>query len=206
MSKRAYTDRREELARPFAGENAESLSRKLAPPKDLLAWFLEGFRAEMPEELHTGGVWRDWARLDEERSAEGGSLLGSPRLTDAFRTFLESSPLATELAEYEGHEARDGDEHYVRPMRAALARLNGRHYCTAAERRAPGHSCPEGAMLARLLYRVAFLDGDWQAASVGFVQPGLARILLGTALYQLWRRWRPQPPARVAVAREEPAA
>jgi hypothetical protein len=52
---------RELRDRPFAEPHRASVARQMVQPKglgELLAWFLEGFRAEMPEAVHTGGVWR----------------------------------------------------------------------------------------------------------------------------------------------------
>jgi hypothetical protein len=104
---------RELRDRPFAGENRASVARQMIQPKGyeaLLRWFIEGFRAEMPEALHAAGVWRARkpsvdadGRPREVVPGEhmGGSLLGAPRLADGFRSLLEDSPFATEIAEYE---------------------------------------------------------------------------------------------------------
>lgn len=209
--------RRELLARPYAGEHGESLRRRMAPPRGLgglLVWYLEGFRAEMPEAIHVAGVWRSrMAPLDrngtpvEQIPGEhlGGSLLGSPRLADPFRSFVEGSPFATEASELEGHQSREGDEHYRTPMRAAIARLNGRHFCSPLERRSRDHSCPEGSIFARLVFRIAARDGDWESAGLEFVQPALVRFVVQEALFRLWRAYDDVPPARpfaeeVAVA------
>ena len=181
-------------------EHRASIARKMAQPKglgQLLLWFLEGFRTEMPEAVHVAGVWRDYVRLDENRQAEGGSLLGSPRLADPFRAFIEGSPFATELSEYEGHQSREGDEHYRMPMRAAIAHLNGRHLCNALERNTAAHICPENATFARLAYRIASRDGDWESAGLEFVQPSLVRFIVEAALVRLWQAYREAPPARL---------
>jgi len=83
----------------YDAEYRASLARKVQPPKNLLAWFLEAFRAELPEKIHAADVWRD-------------------------RRYIEDSPFSTEVAEYEGH--KDVTGHYAFPLRAALARLAGR--------------------------------------------------------------------------------
>ena len=194
---RRQTDEERRLER----EHRRSLERRGAIPKSfgaLLVWFLEGFRAEMPEQVHIAGVWRDYVRLDEDRRADGGSLLGSPRLADPFRNLIEGSPFATEPSEFEGHESREGDEHYRTPMRAAIARLNGRHTCSSTERMLGGHRCGEGAAMARLLYRVALRDGDWEAAAASVGIPiDFQQRLVGEALYRLWRVYDILPPARL---------
>lgn len=192
--------RRSRLVSPFAPEHERSVSRAMAQPRGLgglLAWFLDGFRAEMPEQVHTSGVWRDYVRVDEERHAVGGSLLGSPRLADPFRAFIEGSPFATEASEFEGHQSRAGDEHYATPMRAAIARLAGRHECGSIIRRSPAHECPESFTLACLLRRIAERDGDWQSAALEFVQPSLSGLVVEAALNHLWRAFDVMPPARV---------
>ncbi|HKR50535.1 MAG TPA: hypothetical protein VJT72_13360, partial [Pseudonocardiaceae bacterium] len=108
---------------PYAVDNARSKRRKMARPKDLLAWFLTGIREEMPDRLHTRGVWRDAKRRGDVEGYDpvGGSHLGSPRVADPFRAWIEDDPFGTEAAEYEGH--KDIHNHYRTPMRAALARL-----------------------------------------------------------------------------------
>lgn len=190
--------RRQELLSPYADPHARSMARRAEKPRNLLLWFLEGFRAEMPEDMHGIGVWRDWVRLDEERAAEGGSLLGSPTLADQFRRFIEGSAFATEPAEFEGHEASEDDEHYVFPMRAAVVKL-----------------ARQDPFMARLLASVAFRDGDWVGASeaLGIVAwktgpediavideqatQSLRRVYFDEALHRLWRRFEVQPPPRV---------
>ena len=171
-----------------------SLVRKAAPPKNLLAWFLEQFRAEMPDEMHEHEVFvgrpdpvnyqRLWARDSKPTELAGGSLLASPRYTDAFRRFLEDSPFATEEAEYEGH--KDQVRHYVFPLRAALAFLAGR---------GPDHD--PYPFMARTLYRTALRDGDWDGAcaSMGICEP-VRKVYVEEALRRLWTKYEVEPPAR----------
>lgn len=188
--------------RPYEPEHRESLVRKQQPPKNLLAWFLEQFRAELPEKIHASDVWRDRVNEDEARNgiqAVGGSLLGTPRTHDTFRRYIEDSPFATEVAEYEGHKDRDG--HYAFPLRAALARLSGR---------GPDHA--SYPFLARMLYRVALMDGDYDSALAqsmkcgcqreecnavipGVPQP-LRQFAVEQALRLLWTKYEIEPPAR----------
>lgn len=208
MSKRQVAAARELLDRPFAPAHEASIARQLAQPKGyeaLLRWFLEGFRAEVPDALHERGVFvgrpprhgEGLASIDPTTGSvassaadlTGGSLIGSPRVADSFRSLLEDSPFATEVAEYEGHRSPFG--HYRRPMRAALAELAGRG---ADEEPYP--------FMARTLYRTAVMDGDWDAAcaSMGIIEP-VRQVYVSEALYRLWRRYRIEPPARPVAAR-----
>jgi hypothetical protein len=163
-----------------------SKARRMAQPRDLMGWFLAEFRAEMPEEMHTGGVWRDRKRRGDrpEYAPVGGSVLGAPRAYQPFEAFIEDSPYACEFAEYEGHV--DTVAHYVYPLRAAMASLAGR-----------GKPTDDHPFLVRTLYRTALMDGDWSEAcrSMGIIAPA-ARVYINVALYQLWRRYAVEPPAR----------
>lgn len=172
---------------PYRTEHDRSKLRKMTPPKNLLGWFLEQFRAELPEKIHSADVWRDRVSEDEERNgirAVGGSLLGSPRTHDAFRRYIEDSPFATEVAEYEGHKDTQG--HYAFPLRAALARLGGR---------GPDHD--PYPFMARVLYRTALRDGDYDGAcaSMGICEP-VRRVYIEEALRRLWTKYEIEPPAR----------
>jgi hypothetical protein len=164
-------------------DHAESVRRRAAQPRDLLAWFLQGIRLEMPGDIHTAGVWRDRVSEGEAQVGirpVGGSLLGTPATEGGFRRFIEGSPYATERAEYEGHA--DHAVHYATPMRAALARLAGR-----------GPDRDPRVFMARFLYRVAMLGSvDSAAASMGIAGP-VVPVYLEAALYQLWRRFETEP-------------
>lgn len=172
---------------PYHAEHRGSLARKAAPPKNLLAWFLEAYRAEAPEKIHASDVWRDRVTEDEAKngiSAVGGSLLGTPRTNDTFRRYIEDSPFATEVAEYEGH--KDVNGHYAFPLRAALARLAGR---------GPDHH--PYPFMARCLYRTALQDGDFDGAcrSLGIIEP-IRQVYIEEALRRLWTKYEIEPPAR----------
>lgn len=179
---------RERLERPYSPENRASIRRKAIKPKDLLGWFLVGFRAEIPERLHASGVWRDYVRQDEDRRGEGGSLLGTPRTADAFRAYLEDDPEdATEMARLTDAGVTVVDAAYRMPMRAAMQRLAGR-----------GKATDPYPFMARALFRTASMDGDWDAAcqSMGIVQPVRWPYIL-CALERLWDRYLDEPPARL---------
>ena len=169
---------------PYDVEYRGSLSRKAQPPKNLLAWFLEAFRAEMPEKIHASDVWRDRVSEDEAKSgiqAVGGSLLGTPRTNDTFRRYIEDSPFTTEVAEYEGH--KDVNGHYAFPLRAALACLAGR-----------GPDAAPYPFMARALYRTALRDGDYDGAcgSLGICEP-VREVYITEALRRLWAKYEIEP-------------
>lgn len=197
-SRRAYIDA------PYLDEHADSARRQrdaLGPDPGfnrLLGWFLAGFAAETPEAVHAGGTWFGRPpRLDasghpvEEIASHdpgtdavvsnaqeltGGSHLGSPRIAEPFRQFLENSPRQT---------AGDGiDEHYVRPMRAALDRMAGR-----------GEHAP---LMARFLLQVAYAQGDWSSVAARWfpIYPMVWRAFTADALRKLYRAYRSEPPLR----------
>lgn len=158
----------------------------MAPPKDLLGWFVREFRAEVPDAQHTGGVWRDRKRRGDPDGYQpvGGSVLGSPRDAVPFQVFIEDDAFAVEVAEYEGH--KDTTVHYAYPLRAAIASLAGR-----------GKATDPYPFMARTLYRTALMDGDWDEAcrSMGIIEP-VRRLYIEAALSRLWGRYLIEPPAR----------
>jgi hypothetical protein len=182
------TAARDRLIRPYAPENAASLRRKASKPRDLLGWFIVGFRAELPEQLHASGVWRDYVGDDEDRIGGGGSLLGTPRTADAFRAYLEGDPLLElEMARLTEAGVTVAEEAYRFPMRAALARLSGR-----------GRPEDPFPFMARTLFRTACMDGDWDAAcrSMGVNPQPVRWVFVVTALDRLYDRYLDEPPAR----------
>lgn len=190
------TSRRDELLRPHARDHAASIERaaaKGAKPRGLgqyLAWFSDRWHAEMPSEIHGAtpffgppdrdGVRSDhalWARESSMDELVGGSQLGSLNLRDPFRRLMESSPFEVEHGEYDGHETPD--PHYVRPCRAALARLS--------------HRKPT---VARTLTALAFADFDWRGVADRRTWETLgvdAETYLEAALYLLWREFDVAP-------------
>jgi hypothetical protein len=167
---------------PYAVEHDASVNRKAAPPRkvaDLVRWMLEGFRGEMPAAIHAEGVWREY--VTQARAPGGGSLLGSKRYTDDFRQFLEGSPFALAVAEYEGHKALE--THYRTPMRAAIARVSGY-----------GKAHDDRPFMARTLYRTCLLDGDWDTAcaSMGIPKP-VRHTYIRAALRRLWQLYLDEP-------------
>jgi len=179
---------------PYHAEHAGSLARKALPPRDLLGWFMEAFRAELPVETEGHGVFVGqpdrpgrktlWARDSKPAELVGGSVLGSPNALGDFRRFIEDGPFATEYAEYEGH--KDQVAHYRLPLRAAIATLAGR-----------GRDTDPYPFMARVLYRTALRDGDWDGAcaSMGITEP-VRKVYIEVALQRLWDRYEVEPPAR----------
>jgi hypothetical protein len=148
---------------------------------EYLTWMRDHWNAEMPTDVHTSGVWRDRVSGQEEqdgKQAVGGSLLGSPRLNEGFRRLLEASPFETEHAVLDGHQQID--PHYVRPIRAAIARI--------------GHRRPR---IALWLMALAWADFDWR----GLVErrgwkDDEGELMLEGALYLLWREFDIAPRTR----------
>lgn len=192
---------RDALLRPHARENERSIERaaaKGAKPRGLgqyLTWFADRWRAEMPTDIHGTGPFigrpdrdgiRDeqalWARDSSVSDLTGGSHLGSPNLRDPFRRLMENSPFETEHGEYDGHETPDA--HYVRPCRAAIARLS--------------HSRP---IAARWLSALAASDFSWGGLATrrGWTNEE-AELYLEAVLYLLWREFDERPRERAYVA------
>lgn len=154
-------DRRQALLAPHQAEHEASVSARMSKgiqPRGLDAlvrWFREVIADEAPVAVHKPGVWRDHGT-----EAEGGSKLGSPAISDAFRRFIEGVPWQT-----------DPDGYYVMPFRAALSRMS---------RRWP--------MAARHLYRLALVDGDWRrhADNVAWQREEM-ELYVESALRMLWR-------------------
>lgn len=180
-------DRRAYRDAPYIDDKVASEARRQAAPRGfagLLRWFLEGFWAETPERVHVEGVWFGRPpRLDaagqavEEIPSElvGGSQLGAPKQAEPFRQLIENSPRQT---------SDDGaDEHYVRPMRAALSQLARRD---------------DGPLMARFLAQVAYAQGDWPSVAARWfpAYPIVHRPFTEHALRRLYGSYRGDPPVR----------
>jgi len=145
--------------------------------RSLLNWFLAGFADETPDRMHVHAVWAAHNSRGEAIPTEemGGSALGSPKHGDGVRRLLENSP-------YEKAEADTLDEHYARPMRAALATLA---------------RCRDGdaPFMARYLAAVAYSQGDWEAVADRWfkVTPYVGRAFTEQALRRLHRVYRAEP-------------
>lgn len=182
MSRRP--DRRAYRDAPYLDEHAASERDRHLEPRGfagLLRWFLEGFAAETPEAIHADGVWFGRPGHDIPDELVGGSQLGAPKQAEPMRQLLENSPRQT---------AGDGvDEHYVRPMRAALASLGRR-----------GEDAP---LMARFLQQVAYAQGDWPAVAGRWfpAYPVVHRAFTEQALRRLHACYRADPPARYVAPR-----
>jgi hypothetical protein len=194
---------------PYRVDNERSKRAKMQPPRDLLGWFMTEFRKEVPDRLHTRGVWRDAHRRGDAEFYDpvGGSALGAPRMADPFRAYIEDDAFGTQPDEYEGHKSLAN--HYRTPVRAALARLAGR--------RENGH----GYLMARALYILARTDGDIDQAFGGLHaftkneagevvhDPDGERVyrmvMVQTALRDLYYRYEEEPPNHT-VRSEDKAA
>jgi hypothetical protein len=201
---------RDRLARPFAVDHDASVRRKAAKPKDLLGWFLVGFRAEIPEQIHASGVFvgpparageglasldpKTRAVLSTARELAGGSLIGTPRTADPFRAYLEGEADQVESARLTEAGVIVEEWAYRFPMRAALAALAGR-----------GRDTDPYPFMARMLFRTASMDGDWNAAcrSLGIIEPVRWPYVVA-ALERLWNRYEDEPPARFYSPRHRP--
>lgn len=178
-----------QLEQPHLVAHRASISvvaSKAAPrglPK-LLAWFLGEWANEVPDKLHKGDVWRDYVRLTEDRKGQGGSLLGTPQYADAFRSYIEGSPFAT-----------DPDGRYMRPIHAAMARLCGRGGHEGAT-----HKLAPLPFMARFLFRLA-MTGDLAVSAQSMGIPSQVQsVYAEQALYRLWRTYEVAPGAMERVA------
>lgn len=176
---------------------------------EYLVWMGRLWREEMPDEIHTmrpffgppdrgrstlaaqtllctnrsrehleqGHQSVCWRSIDPTELV-GGSLLGSPDLGDAFRRLMENGPFETEHAQLDGHDSLD--EHFVRPLHAAIALL--------------AHRWP---VTARWLASLAACDFDWQALGTrrGWTHEE-TELYLEKACHLLWDRFREAPDDR----------
>lgn len=178
------------LEQPHLNDHRRSIEHvaQRAAPRGLhrlMLWFLEEWSAEIPDRLHKADVWRDYVKLgQEDRKAEGGSLLGTPNYADAFRTYVEGSPFATDL-----------DNRYLRPVHAAIARLCGRQGHSGET-----HKLQPAPFMARFLFRLALTaDLDIASSSMG-IPPQVQPIYAEQALYRLWKAYEVGPGAMGRVA------
>ncbi len=159
-----------------------------ARPRDFgayLRWFLAAWAEELPDRLHSRGVWRDYGS-----HAVGGSTLGSPRLHDAFRSYIEGSPYQTD------YDPRlDADERnavYVRPIHRALQCMTGTYVGPLDSDVGPR------PFMARFLFALACSGGDWSRISTAFgLPPQVAPIYAEKALERLWNEYERLPEARL---------
>jgi hypothetical protein len=155
------------------------MSYRMGRPHDLLRWFMDGYRAEMPERMTSRGVW----------SANGeGSRLGSPPLSGDLRALTEDDPRdAVEHARLTDDETTKEEEAYRFPMRTALKELAGK--------------APTGSaywFMGEVLRLTARLDGNWDKACevYGIIEP-VRRAYITACLERLYDRYQAEPSPRV---------
>lgn len=145
------------MREPFAGEHAASVARKASSAvepqgfRGLLRWFLAAWADEMPDEIHTGGVWRDRRTHGDPQAYRpvGGSLLGAPQDAPPFAAHMYGSAFRLE------HPSSDGRPEvaatYASPLMAAITWLEYK---------------PRHRLKARLLRALGRAGGDWQTVTL----------------------------------------
>jgi hypothetical protein len=199
MARPRQTLARANIDTPYARESRDAATRTMARearcPETFaarLAWLARVWADEpMPEAIHGAGVWTGPQHFDRRGDPKswpspdgvpewpdelvGGSAIGSPRIIEPFRRYIEGARTALDI-----------DGSYCRPLAAALAKLD-RGGC-----RRPPH--PKGA---RLIWGTCTSRGDWQrvAASrgVGIFEADIARAYLRDMLGLLWEWYLPRP-------------
>ena len=140
----------------------------------LLGWYAKGLGSELPAELHEPGVWRDYGE-----AGVGGSALGSPKWSYAFRRYIEGSRRQT-----------DTDGMYLYPVGAALAHLD--------------KSCPRVVTWLSILAMAGF---DYRrAADFAHKAHDEAKAQTFGALTFLWEAVYPSPPLSMGRSIQETAA
>lgn len=159
--------------RPHADEHERSLERRSdrgRQPDTLpgyLRWYAEAWDAEVPTKLHKVEVWASSGEIvsgDGVKTIDpGGSKLGAKAWGNQFRRYMEN--VDSEC---------DADGFYIRPMHAALSRM---------ERRWP--------LTARSLFAVAQSGYDWRGvAERGHWAEEMFYRFLMDAFAALWKEYR----------------
>lgn len=184
---------RDFIERPHAVEHDRSVRRQFAKgakPRNLLGWFMTEWAREVPTAMHGIGTFvgqpdREsssrsaslWAKESQPADLVGGSHLGSPSIIDAWRRYIENAD--NEL---------DSDGYYVRPIHAALRRVNGK----------PG-STGKFPFMAKYLLNIALASGDWLAVSRKWAMlDEIAEVYTQASLDHLWNRYSEQADRRAA--------
>ncbi len=182
---------------PYADEARErkvrTMQRAAHAPRGLaglVRWYATAWDLEAPDKDWTGGVWSAPQQYDRHGPAKGwatsqgdplfpselvgGSLLGAPRMVDAFRRYIENSP----------HET-DRDGYYLRPLHCALARME----------HGSGERIPM-PMTARELFRFAWGGFDCDAFKASFWASEQALLYLEKAIEVVWTLYHDAPMGR----------
>lgn len=125
---------------------------------DLVSWFHSAWIREAPSRLHEAGT-------------EPDSILGSPRLAGAFRSYIMGSSFATD------HDDRldmtTAGDCRLYPIHAAMIVLS--------------HKWP---LSARFLFAIAWTGASWQDVSLAWrMLPEVGHRFAESALRHLWRIW-----------------
>lgn len=158
-------DRRLHRDSPHAADHEASLGRAMSrgiQPKGLDA-LVTWFREACHDEAPVT-IHKNELWRDHGHDGSGGSALGTPAWSDPFRRFLEG---------LDHPSATDADGRYRLPLRAALSRMERRH-----------------EMMARMLYQLALLDGDWRRLADHMSYPAdMVEYAMRSALHDLWREY-----------------
>jgi hypothetical protein len=193
MARARVTPARRLVESPYADQAAaasqRSMAREAKCPETFegrLAWLARVWALEpMPEAIHGAGVFfgppdregcPEQAQLGAAESSPsdlvGGSVLGSPRILDAFRRYVE-----------EGRTRIDKDGFYIRPLAAAVSRLE-----KGGRRRPPR---PRGATF---VWGVLISRGDWHGVGrCRGMDTEEARDYLASVLAVLWEVYASSP-------------
>lgn len=158
---------------------AASVDRERVQPHgltNLLHWFRERWVEEVPDTIHSSGVWHD---------KEGASALGAPQWADEFRRFLLASPHELDGRYDDWAAGADPDAAYLRPLRSAMARMAGRDLDS------------ERGKVVAYLFRVARNGFDWRSVAMQETRDEWwAAVGTEWAIGKLWRIYRPRPEPR----------
>lgn len=165
MATVSKSDRRAALISPHAAENEASIQRAMSKgiqPKGLDA-LVTWFRELIHEEVPVT-VHKAEVWRDYGHDGSGGSLLGTPAYSDPFRRFIES---------VDRPSITDEDGRYRFPLRSALSRISRRD-----------------DVMARMLYQLALLDGDWYRLADHMSYPSsVMKAAMRSWLHDLWREY-----------------
>lgn len=158
---------------PFRSAHEASVaSRWERHPTNLRALvreLMEAWQAELPTRLHNGGV--EW------EPGDGGSKLGTPRWTDAFRAYVTGNDCDS---------TKDGDWRW--PLRSSLFRLSISR---------SGTDQAAAAFCWLLIHHRYSVREAWDAQRGPFADPSIAAVAETWAegALQRWWRWYVQTPA-----------
>lgn len=163
----------------------------------LLAWFQREVELDLPEALHSAGIWFDRVSPTERDEARrkkepiplpvGGSLLATPAYDPAFQLRLEGSP-----------NAKDESGDLLSPFRSAFGRLREERRHTADLLEAIARADFDWrAVVGRPFYgrsRIPNKDGSFPRVLVMALPEDVMRAVLESGLGRLWQLNRDRSP------------